>query len=469
MGTGSSVPLDNGKESRNKKQSNIRSQFKKEFGTIKKDDLVEDDFNNNDNLPDEKEPTSSQQLGDVDNRKFVVVGGSKLKNTNINPSVFKARRIFLKPITKSKASEQNLVIKKPTNGALLKELYKRMDPSVNKLSVRSIVGEAEVAIKYNVSERCLLVKIGRAKGLHADDLRFPSPFIIVDLYQRSTPNEKLTQQTRTKNSTCNPIFQEILIFPMGEESIANSHLKISIWDKISGRDNDFLGETVVDLCKLNLNSGNLLWYKLKPQTDVTITGDLDVTLTFDPSINNLKVLLHSANNVKVADNNGATSFPYVRVYVTGIPAKQESKVMKETLNPEWEELFEFDVHAEEFSRRIVILTVLSENQNGGKAISLGDVHIPLVNLTPDDWGVRKTYPLEDLRNAPYVRSKWSEEGISMEFKEAMKAHAIYGYPKFLFKDQHQGKMVVSCYSEKARTQAKMVISNGRPTFEEVQM
>jgi len=29
----------------------------------------------------------------------------------------------------------------------------------------------------------------------------------------------------------------------------------------------------------------------------------------------------------------------------------------------------------------------------------------------------------------------------MEFKEAMKAHAIYGYPKFLFKDQHKGKMV----------------------------
>ena len=59
-----------------------------------------------------------------------------------------------------------------------------MDPSVNKLSVRSIVGEAEVAIKYKVSERCLLVKIGRAKGLHADDLRYPSPFITVDLYQR---------------------------------------------------------------------------------------------------------------------------------------------------------------------------------------------------------------------------------------------------------------------------------------------
>ena len=46
------------------------------------------------------------------------------------------------------------------------------------------------------------------------------------------------------------------------------------------------------------------------------------------------------------------------------------------------------------------------------------------------------------RNAPYVRSKWSEEGVSMELKEAMKAHAIYGYPKFLFKEKHQGRMVM---------------------------
>ena len=114
MGTGSSVPLDNGQQSI-KKQSDIRSQFKKEFGTIKKDDLAEDCINNNDNVTDQKEPSTSQQPGDTDNRKFVVVGGSKLKNTNINPSVFKARRIFLKPITKSKPEEQNLVIKKPVS------------------------------------------------------------------------------------------------------------------------------------------------------------------------------------------------------------------------------------------------------------------------------------------------------------------------------------------------------------------
>ena len=88
---------------------------------------------------------------------------------------------------------------------------------------------------------------------------------MIDFCFKSAPNEKLTQQTRTKSSTCNPIFQEILTFPMGEESIANSNVKISIWDKISGSENDFLGETVVDLCQLNLNSGNLLWYKLKPQ------------------------------------------------------------------------------------------------------------------------------------------------------------------------------------------------------------
>ena len=45
------------------------------------------------------------------------------------------------------------------------------------------------------------------------------------------------------------------------------------------------------------------------------------------------------------------------------------------------------------------------------------------------------------RNSSQARSKWSEEGLAMEFKEAMRAHAIYGYPKFLFKKQHKGQMV----------------------------
>ena len=49
-----------------------------------------------------------------------------------------------------------------------------------------------------------------------------------------------------------------------------------------------------------------------------------------------------------------------------------------------------------FLYRIVVLNVFSMKENGGKPTSLGDVHIPLVECTPDMWGIRKSFNLKDL-------------------------------------------------------------------------
>jgi len=48
--------------------------------------------------------------------------------------------------------------------------------------MRSVVGELEIAVKYKHSDRYLLVKIGRGKGLHQEDMCFPSPYVTVDLF-----------------------------------------------------------------------------------------------------------------------------------------------------------------------------------------------------------------------------------------------------------------------------------------------
>ena len=59
-------------------------------------------------------------------------------------------------------------------------------------------------------------------------------------------------------------------------------------------------------------------------------------MSFDPVTNNLKVLVHSANDLKIADKDAGTSNPFVRVYITGIPSKQDSKVLIKTndfINP----------------------------------------------------------------------------------------------------------------------------------------
>ena len=59
-----------------------------------------------------------------------------------------------------------------------------MDPSVNKISTRSVVGEAEIAIKFKLSEKCLLIRVGRVKGLSSDVLNLPNPYLTIDLYEQ---------------------------------------------------------------------------------------------------------------------------------------------------------------------------------------------------------------------------------------------------------------------------------------------
>jgi hypothetical protein len=62
------------------------------------------------------------------------------------------------------------------------------------------------------------------------------------------------------------------------------------------------------------------------QTDTTITGDLDLTLTFDQSVHQLKVVVHDAHGLKITDVDDNTTCSFARVYITGIPSKQDSQV-----------------------------------------------------------------------------------------------------------------------------------------------
>jgi len=380
---------------------------------------------------------------------------------NINPALFRAKKLFMKPILEKRPAVKNLVIRKQNNGALLKELFRRMDPTLPMENTNRVVGEIEVAVKYKILEETILVRVGRAKKLQkTDTIGLPDPYVTIDLFSKNEPTIKITKSTSSKSNTCEPSFDEILAFPLEQRKVVNSRLCVSLWDKdLIGHD-DFLGESIFDVCKLDLNAGDTMWYQLHQKTDTTISGSIDVTLLFtQPNI--LTATLHQANNMKVANRITERSNPFARIYVSGLPDRIETKVKENTLNPIWEETIDFLIHPDEFPKRIIVFNILSREV--GQIRRLGDVHIALNEFDISTSGARTTYQLQDLRNTPHTRSKWSEEGLALEFHEAMRAHATYGYPKFLYKKQHQGKMLISVHNEKAHTQAKMVIFNGIPT------
>lgn len=448
MGVGGSIEAPNDDERSNlRKSETVRDQLQKEFHEYTKEE------------DDEKE---------VDMEIEKKSNEGKEKQITINPSLFRAKSIFMKPIKGKKPITKRLIVKKQNNAALLKEMYRRMDPSFVTSDSKLIVGEVELAIKYKPLEENLLVKICRAKKLQkTDSFGFPDPYVVVELSSKRIPSQKLQRKTAVKGKTTDPIFQEIVMFPLKEKMLADSKLRVTVWDKDVVGNDDFLGESIIELCKLDLNSGDIFSYNLHPQIDDSISGDVEVTLSFaEPNI--FSIILNGAYNLKTANNTTGTSNPFARVYSTGIPTKFETKVEESTLNPQWEETFEFTIHPDEFARRVIIVSIMSA-ETGGQAKRLGDAHIPLTDIDFSKVNERLKYPLQDLRNTPYTRSKWSEEGLSIEFREAMCAHAIYGYPKFLFKKQHRGKMLVSVESGKARTKAKMIVQNGVPVADPVQL
>ena len=67
------------------------------------------------------------------------------------------------------------------NMLLLKQMYKKMDPSIMKTATYTTHGEVELAFKYMPTREVMLVKVIRARDLNAKDLRGKSaePYVQV--------------------------------------------------------------------------------------------------------------------------------------------------------------------------------------------------------------------------------------------------------------------------------------------------
>lgn len=73
-------------------------------------------------------------------------------------------------------------------------MFARMDPSLNNnASMRQIVGEVEVAIKFKPQDSILLIKVGRGRGLSKEEWSLsPDPFVAVDIFSTKYEAQCLT-------------------------------------------------------------------------------------------------------------------------------------------------------------------------------------------------------------------------------------------------------------------------------------
>ena len=82
--------------------------------------------------------------------------------------------------------------------------------------------------------------------------------------------EQLIQKTRAKPNTASPHFQEILMFSLNKRDLVDAKLRVSIWNKDSISQNDFLGEAILSLYKEEVNGGVATWHRLQPEVCETM-------------------------------------------------------------------------------------------------------------------------------------------------------------------------------------------------------
>ncbi|CAH1784050.1 unnamed protein product [Owenia fusiformis] len=343
---------------------------------------------------------------------------------------------------------------------LVKHMFKKMDPSVMKTTV-DVMGDLQLSFKYDFARGLLLLKVLKARELVCKDPRTKSadPYVKLSILF-SDGSQEFHCQTNAAKRTLNPVFNEIFTFKLTPEDLKQSRIICHIWDRdILGKD-DFMGEGVVHLAAFNFEETPVYtaWYNLQMETDFSITGDIEVELKYKLP-QTLAINVVRASGLVQRDPERPPD-PYVKIMIPGVQTIHKTQIALDTVNPEWDEEYDFLVPLDEFSQRYVILHVLDKACVGED--SLGQVIIDLDNFD-HELGYRGSFQLEDLKNSDRLRSKWFQHATVQEFREALLAHAAFKQPNFLFSKQG-GNKVITVKSRKAGAIAKLRIVDGIPVY-----
>ncbi|ESO82570.1 Defline double C2 domain protein [Lottia gigantea] len=343
---------------------------------------------------------------------------------------------------------------------MLQGLFKKLDPRYGMAkTVGEVTGEIQISFKYDVRQEILLVKIIKCRELRCGGIRSKtsSPYVKMDMYPDNySQGSQVTQIVVEEN---NPVFSEIFKFRTSEIELIENNLVVQVWDYDAITQDDFLGEVIIRLQDFDFNKSivHTAWYNLNTSTDLSITGEVEVSLNYQLP-DQLTVTIHHCIGLSPPDGQSSAN-PFIKVAIPGTKTVHSTGVMKNSLDPKWEESFDFSVAQEEFAFRYIVLHVIDDNNTEGNC-SLGQVIIDLDTFNPVEEH-RQTYKLADLKNSEHLKNKTMQSSISQELRESFLAHAAVQHPKFLFQgDSHTGKRIVTVTCRKAKNRAKIRVVDG---------
>ena len=277
-----------------------------------------------------------------------------------------------------------------------------------------ITGEVLVGVQYK--DRQLDVHVYRARGLAAADSNgFSNPYVKTYLLPDRSKHSK--RKTSIKKNTLDPVYNEILKvgiccsthsneiekcnnfllflsppmqYQVSSTDIANCTLWLSVWDWDQFSRNQFLGEVRLPLASMNLEDGTDRWYNLQDvevvEVEVKYQGQVKVGLMFTPvtkskdkTVGTLSIMIKQARDLPQMDSKGGLTDSFVKCHLLpdrSSRGKRKTAVVKNNLNPVWEEQFTYEkvVLEELTTERVLEITAWNFNK-GSSNDFIGGLHI----------------------------------------------------------------------------------------------
>ncbi|XP_061100581.1 synaptotagmin-1-like isoform X2 [Conger conger] len=236
-------------------------------------------------------------------------------------------------------------------------------------------GRLLYSLEYRGENSELTVGVKEAAELKAMDLGGTSdPYVKV----YTLPDKSKTCETKVFRKTLHPMFNEYFKFQIPVAELNDSTLVMQVFDFNRFTKHDIIGELRLQLGTIDWNHVIEEWRDLSEASkfEQENLGEICFSLRYVPTTGKLTVVILEAKNLKKMDVGGSSD-PYVKVQLVLDKRKwkkKKSSVKKRTLNPYFNESFNFEVSFEQIQRVQLVISVW-DHDNISRNDAMGKIYL----------------------------------------------------------------------------------------------
>jgi len=252
------------------------------------------------------------------------------------------------------------------DGSLLRDMEENeVEQKEEEKKEKEKLGRLQFKLDYDFNTTNLKVDVIQAEDLPACDAGGTSdPYCKVYLL----PDKKKKFETKVHRKTLNPVFNESFTFKVPYNEIVTKTLVFSVYDFDRFSKHDQIGEIKIPMSHVDLAQTIEEWRDIQSVEDEgpEKLGDICFSLRYVPTSGKLTVCILEAKNLKKMDLGGLSD-PYVKIALMSNGKrlkKKKTSVKKCTLNPYFNESFQFEVPFDQINKVSIRCTVIDYDRIG---------------------------------------------------------------------------------------------------------